>query len=211
MAGEADPGPRPGAASATAQPVQPARIGVLALQGGIAEHVALLTDIGARACRVRTVGDLASIDGIVLPGGESSTIDRLLHLFELADPLRDALRDGLPALATCAGMITLASRITDPAPGQRSLQVLDVTVERNAFGAQVASEEAVVDTADGPVRAAFIRAPIVTRVGPGVEVIAEHHGRVVGVRQGGITAVAFHPELTGDATLHRRLLGSDRR
>src|SRR5699024_3331646 len=117
-----------------------------------------------------------------------------------------ALLAGLPALATCAGMITLAAGIADPAPGQRSLGVLDITVERNAFGAQVASEETLVDTVDGPVRAAFIRAPIVSRVGPGVEVIAEHRGRIVGVRQGTITAVAFHPELADDATLHHRLL-----
>lgn len=180
-------------------------VGVLALQGGISEHVALLTAIGVQPSRVRTSTDLIGLEGIVLPGGESSTIDRLLRIFDLADPLRDALLGGLPALATCAGLITLAAEITDPAPGQGSLGVLDITVQRNAFGAQVESEEAVVDTVDGPVRAAFIRAPIVTRVGSDVEVIAEHRGRIVGVRQGAITAVAFHPELTGDATLHGRL------
>ena len=198
-------------ATPAARPVAQRHIGVLALQGGIAEHLAMLDRIGATPSRVRTPADLAGpdgrvLDGIVLPGGESSTITRLLRIFGLADPLRDALLAGLPALATCAGMITLAAGIADPAPGQRSLGVLDITVERNAFGAQVASEETLVDTVDGPVRAAFIRAPIVSRVGPGVEVIAEHRGRIVGVRQGTITAVAFHPELADDATLHHRLL-----
>ena len=183
-----------------------APIGVLALQGGIAEHLALLTEIGVQPSRVRTPTDLAGLAGIVLPGGESSTIDRLLRIFQLTEPLRAALLGGLPTLATCAGMIVTAREIADPAPGQRSLGALDITVQRNAFGAQVESEEAVVDTIDGPVRAAFIRAPIVTRVGPGVEVIAEHRGRIVGVRQGVLTAVSFHPELAGDATLHRRLL-----
>lgn len=182
------------------------RIGVLALQGGVVEHLQLVTGLGADAVRVRTPPGLDTIDAIVLPGGESSTIDRLLRIFGLADPLRDRIRAGLPTLATCAGLITLAAEIADPAPGQQSLGILDITVQRNAFGAQVESEEAVVDTVDGPVRAAFIRAPIVTRVGPDVEVIAEHRGQIVGVRQGNITAVAFHPELTGDATLHRRLL-----
>lgn len=188
------------------QPPHPARVGVLALQGGVAEHIALLNGIGAQTQLVRTPANLSGIDAIVLPGGESSTIDRLLRIFSLTDPLREALLGGLPALATCAGLITLATEIADPAPGQQSLGILDITVQRNAFGAQVESEEAVVDTVDGPVRAAFIRAPIVTRVGPDVEVIAEHRGQIVGVRQGNITAVAFHPELTGDATLHRQLL-----
>lgn len=189
-----------------AQPPHPARVGVLALQGGVAEHIALLNGIGAQTQLVRTPANLAGIDAIVLPGGESSTIDRLLRIFSLTDPLRESLLGGLPALATCAGLITLAAEIADPAPGQHSLGILDITVQRNAFGGQVESEEAVVDTVDGPVRAAFIRAPIVTRVGPDVEVVAEHRGQIVGVRQGNITAVAFHPELAGDATLHRRLL-----
>ncbi|MFW6600066.1 pyridoxal 5'-phosphate synthase glutaminase subunit PdxT [Propionibacteriaceae bacterium Y2011] len=182
------------------------RIGVLALQGGVAEHLDLLTGLGADAVRVRTPADLDGLTGIVLPGGESSTIDRLLRMFELSEPLRDLIVGGLPTLATCAGLITLSDTIEDPAPGQRTLGLLDITVRRNAFGAQVVSEEATVDTADGPVRAAFIRAPIVIRVGSGVEVLARHRGQVVGVRTATVTAVAFHPELTGDATLHRWLL-----
>lgn len=184
------------------------RIGVIALQGGVREHLDLLESVGVHGVRVRTPQDLAGLDGIVLPGGESSTIDRLLRIFDLTDPLREAIRAGLPTLATCAGLITLAEQIIDPAPGQQSLGILDITVQRNAFGAQVKSEEATVDTTDGPVRAAFIRAPIVTRVGSGVEVIAEHRGRVVGVRAGAVTAVAFHPELTGDALLHASLARS---
>ncbi|MGD7707409.1 pyridoxal 5'-phosphate synthase glutaminase subunit PdxT [Microlunatus sp. Y2014] len=182
------------------------RIGVLALQGGVTEHLDLLTGLGADAVRVRTPADLAGLDGIVLPGGESSTIDRLLRMFELAAPLRTLIGGGLPTLATCAGLIILADFLEDPAPGQQTLGLLDITVRRNAFGAQVVSEEATLDTPDGPVRAAFIRAPIVTRVGPGVEVLARHHGQVVGVRTGTVTAVAFHPELTADTTLHQWLL-----
>lgn len=183
------------------------RVGVLALQGGVAEHVRVIEGLGATAVLVKRPAHLDQLDGLVLPGGESSTIDRLLRIFGLVEPLRTAIRGGLPVLATCAGMITLADEIEDPAPGQQTLGLLDITVRRNAFGSQVESEEAVVATADGPVAAAFIRAPIVTRVGAGVEVIAEHRGQIVGVRSGGITAVAFHPEVVGDATLHRRLLG----
>lgn len=190
-----------------AMPKPPARVGVLALQGGVAEHVRVLRDLGAEAVLVKRASDLEGLSGLVLPGGESSTIDRLLRIFGLVEPLQEAIRGGLPVLGTCAGMITLATGIEDPAPGQQTLGLLDITVRRNAFGSQVESEEAVVDTADGPVSAAFIRAPIVTRVGPGVEVIAEHRGQVVGARCGVVTAIAFHPELVGDATLHRRLLG----
>lgn len=184
----------------------PARVGVLALQGGVAEHVEILRMLGADTVLVRRPAHLEGLTGLVLPGGESSTIERLLNIFDLADPLREAVRAGLPVLATCAGMICLASGIEDPAPGQQGLGLLDITVARNAFGSQVASEEAVVDTVDGPVEAAFIRAPVVTRVGDGVEVIARHRGRIVGVRAGAVTAVSFHPELTGDARLHRRLV-----
>ena len=183
------------------------RIGVVALQGGVAEHVRVLHDLGVDTVLVKRPTHLNGLTGLVLPGGESSTIDRLLRIFGLVEPLQQAIRDGLPVLATCAGMITLAAEIEDPAPGQQTLNLLDITVRRNAFGSQVESEEAVVATADGPVAAAFIRAPIVTRVGEGVEVIAEHRGQVVGVRSGLVTAVAFHPELAGDPTLHRRLLG----
>lgn len=142
----------------------------------------------------------------MLPGGESSTIDRLLRMFGLAAPLRALIAGGLPTLATCAGMVLLAEAIVDPAPGQQSLGILPITVQRNAFGTQIVSEEALVETVDGLVRAAFIRAPIVIEVGPGVEVTARHRGRIVGARRGDVTAISFHPELTGDATLHAWLV-----
>ena len=182
------------------------RVGVLALQGGVAEHVRMLESAGAQAVLVRRPVHLADLDGIVLPGGESSTIDRLLRLFGLADPLRALITGGLPTLATCAGMVLLAEAIQDPAPDQQSLGILPITVQRNAFGAQVVSEEALVETVDGPVRAAFIRAPIVIEVGQDVEVTARHRGRIVGVRRADVTAISFHPELTGDPTLHARLV-----
>lgn len=179
---------------------------MLALQGGVVEHRRLLTSLGAEVVAVRRPAQLADLDGIVLPGGESSTQDRLLRLFDLAVPLATAITDGLPTLGTCAGMVLLAAAVLDPAPGQQSLRVLDVDVRRNAFGPQIDSESSVVDTTDGPVAAAFIRAPEVVRVGDGVQVIARHRDRVVGVRSGAVTAIAFHPELTGDRTLHREFL-----
>ena len=190
-------------------------VGVLALQGGVREHVRLLESLGARTAPLRVPSDLAGPDGLrvdalVLPGGESSTIDRLLRLFGLQEPLADAIRGGTPTLGTCAGLILLARHVLDPAPGQRSLGVLDVTVRRNAFGPQVDSAEAHLETADGPARVAFIRAPQVTQTGPGVEVLARHAGRVVAVRQDAITGVAFHPELTGEPLFHRRLLADTR-
>lgn len=166
----------------------------------------LLERVGAEAVAVRRPPHLYHLDGMILPGGESSTIDRLLRLFELADPLRDLLLGGMPLLATCAGLITLARGIEDPAPGQRSLGVLDVDVRRNAFGSQTHSEVAMVTVDGWPVQAAFIRAPSITRVGPGVNVTAWHRGEIVAVRSGSVVAVAFHPELTGDATLHAALL-----
>ena len=205
-------------------------VGVLALQGGVAEHLAMVESLGARAVRVRSDSDLIgddgapAIDALVLPGGESSTMDRLCRTFGLFDPLRSVIASGLPVLGTCAGLIMLASRIEDPAPGQQSLGVLDVTVARNAFGSQVDSAEVSLpwagnvashdsqrdDAAAAPsdvVRAAFIRAPAVTRVGPGVEVLARHRDAVVAVRQGNILGISFHPELTGDIAVHRELLG----
>ncbi len=189
------------------------RVGLLALQGGVAEHARLLTDLGADVVRVRAPSDLAGADGarvdaLVLPGGESSTIDKLLRIFELAEPLRELIATGLPTLGTCAGLVLLARDLVDPAPGQQSLGVLDVTVQRNAFGPQVDSAETGLETALGPVRVAFIRAPIVTRLGAGVTSLATWRRRVVAVRQGAITGIAFHPELTGDPTFHRSLLGA---
>ena len=186
-------------------------VGVLALQGGVSEHAELLESLGVRAAWVRTPADLLGsaglrVDAMVLPGGESSVIDRLLRTFELFEPLRTAIADGLPTLATCAGLILLADEVLDPAPGQRSLQVLDVGVRRNAFGSQVDSSVETLQTAQGPVSVAFIRAPEVVRVGAGVSVIAQRGSSIVGVRQASITALAFHPELTGEDRFHRGLI-----
>lgn len=188
-----------------------ATVGVLALQGGVREHVGVLEGLGARVALLRRPEDLVGPDGlrvdaVVLPGGESSAIDKLLRLFGLFDPLRDAISGGLPTLATCAGLILLAKDVVDPAPGQQSLGVLDVTVRRNALGPQVDSAETELDTTLGAVKVAFIRAPIITRTGDGVEVIARRDDNIVGVRQGAITGVSFHPELTGEQAFHRLLL-----
>ena len=188
-------------------------IGVLALQGGVAEHVRVLQELDARTVPLRTPSDLLGPDGLrvdalVLPGGESSTIDRLLRTFGLFEPLRTAIADGLPTLGTCAGLILLAREVLDPAPGQQSLGVLDVAVRRNAFGSQVDSAELDLETTDGPVRVAFIRAPEVVAVGPDVDVLARRGDAVVAVRSGVVTGLAFHPELTGEARFHRRLLAA---
>lgn len=218
-------------------------VGVLALQGGVAEHLAILESLGARAVRVRSASDViggngaAVIDALVLPGGESSTMDRLCRTFGLFDPLRQVVAAGLPVLGTCAGLIMLATHIEDPAPGQQSLGVLDVTVTRNAFGSQIDSAEVslewagrraasgrngaadcaaadalgpAADPAGAPsdvVRAAFIRAPAVTRMGERVAVLARYRDAVVAVRQANILGISFHPELTGDTTVHEELLG----
>lgn len=199
---------------ATASGGSAPRVGVLALQGGVAEHLAMLDALGARTRRVRRPADLEGLDALVLPGGESSTIDRLTRIFGLREPLVEAIWGGLPVLGTCAGLILLSSRIEDPAPGQQSLGLLDVAVARNAFGSQTASAEVrlpwagrVGGSEGGSVRAAFIRAPAVTAVGPDVEVLARHEDRVVAVRQGSMLGISFHPELTGDTTVHEELLG----
>lgn len=195
------------------------RIGVLALQGGVEEHIEVLESLGADTRRVRQVADLEGLDGLVLPGGESTVIDRLARSFGLAEPLRAAIDAGLPVLATCAGLIYLARELENPAAGQQTLGALDVTVRRNGFGNQRFSAERVVPVIldDGEagvggdvvdVDASFIRAPIVTRTGPGVEAIATVSGNagegefIVGVRSGAITALSFHPEENGDARVH---------
>ncbi|WP_269928560.1 pyridoxal 5'-phosphate synthase glutaminase subunit PdxT [Kocuria massiliensis] len=186
-------------------------VGVLALQGGVAEHVEMLGRLGASTRLVRRAEHLTGLDALVLPGGESSTIDRLTRLFDVRDPLIEAIRGGLPTLGTCAGLIMLASQIDDPAPGQQSLGVMDIEVSRNAFGSQVDSAEVTLawkGTAVDAVRAAFIRAPIVTRLGGAVEALAEHEGKVVAVRQGHLLGISFHPELTGDPSVHQELLAS---
>jgi 5'-phosphate synthase pdxT subunit len=191
--------------------VTSATIGVLALQGGVREHHDLLDGLGARVTLVRQLRDLIGPDGprvdaLVLPGGESSTIEKLLHIFDLFDVLRETIVAGMPTLGTCAGLVLLANEVLDPAPGQRSLQALDVTVRRNAFGSQVDSACTRLTTTLGRVRVAFIRAPVVTRMGPGVAVLGLHAGKVVGVQQGCVTGISFHPELTGESAFHKALV-----
>jgi 5'-phosphate synthase pdxT subunit len=189
-------------------------IGVLALQGDVREHLRVLDSVGARPVAVRREAELAGCDGLVLPGGESTTMAKLARMFDLLDPLRDRIRDGLPAFGTCAGMILLADRIEDGIEGQETLGGLDITVRRNAFGRQVDSFETDLDLTglDDPVHAVFIRAPWVESVGDGVEVLArvsdqsDHEaaaGKVVAVRQGPLMATSFHPEVGGDGRVHR--------
>jgi 5'-phosphate synthase pdxT subunit len=184
------------------------RIGVLALQGDTREHLAALSEAGAEVSPVRRRGELEKVDGLVIPGGESTTISHLLLELGLLEPLRTLLADGLPAYGSCAGMIMLASEILDAGTGGRAalpLRAIDMTVRRNAFGRQVDSFEGDVDFSglDGPVRAVFIRAPWVERVGAGVQVLARAADHIVAVRQGAALATAFHPEMTGDRRVHR--------
>ena len=180
------------------------RIGVLALQGDFAEHMAMLRDNDVDAVEVRTLAQLQSIDGLIIPGGESTTIARLLIVFDLLQPLRDAIADGLPVWGTCAGAILLADDV--PGLDRTPLGVMDMSVDRNAFGRQIDSFEADLDIRgiDGPpLRAIFIRAPVIRRVGRGVEVLASlEDGRIVAARQGDLLATSFHPELTDDDRVH---------
>jgi pyridoxal 5'-phosphate synthase pdxT subunit len=181
------------------------RVGVLALQGDVREHLAALEAGGADGVPVRRAGELSAVDGIVIPGGESTTIGRLLGVFGLLEPLREAVAAGLPAFGSCAGMILLASRILDGRDDQPLLGGLDITVRRNAFGRQVDSFETEVEVAGvpgGPVHAVFIRAPVVEQAGAQVRVLAEFEGRSVAVRDARRLATAFHPELSGDARMH---------
>ncbi|HET8789238.1 MAG TPA: pyridoxal 5'-phosphate synthase glutaminase subunit PdxT [Actinomycetes bacterium] len=183
------------------------RVGVLAFQGDVREHLAALAAVGADPVEVRTMADLDSVEGLVVPGGESTVIGKLAARYGLLAPLRARVADGLPVLGTCAGMIFLAREVEGPP--QDLLGVLDVRVRRNAFGRQVASFEAGVDVKGvdgGPVSGAFIRAPWVAEAAPEVEVLAEVDGKVVAVRQGNLLATAFHPELTGEVRLHRWLV-----
>ena len=184
------------------------KIGILALQGDVGEHAAALTALDAAVVEVRTPQDLAGIDGIVLPGGESTTISLLLQSSELFDALDELFVEGMPAFGTCAGMILLAREVLDGRPDQRSFGVVDIAVRRNAFGRQVDSfETALTVEGVGSVPAVFIRAPVVERVGEGVEVLATVDGRPVLCRQGATLVAAFHPELSDDLRLHRLFLG----
>ncbi|MEV0677641.1 pyridoxal 5'-phosphate synthase glutaminase subunit PdxT [Actinosynnema sp. NPDC050436] len=188
-------------------------VGVLALQGDVREHLVALAEADVLARPIRRPEELAEVDGVVLPGGESTAISRLLGTFELLEPLRARIKEGMPAYGSCAGMILLADRVLDGRPDQHQLGGLDIVVRRNAFGRQVDSFEADLDFTDvGEVHAVFIRAPWVESTGEGVEVLARvpesadagaAAGRIVAVRQGHVLATSFHPELTGDGRVHR--------
>lgn len=201
------------------------RVGVLALQGDVREHLAVLESLGARAVKVRRAEELEAIDGLVVPGGESTTIDKLARAFGVAEPLREKIQDGFPVFGSCAGMILLADEIADPAEDlagapQETFGGLDITVRRNAFGRQRESFETDlefkdIDQAGGPVHAVFIRGPWVERVGSSVEVLAEvdpqhashtatldGRSRIVAVRSGSLLATSFHPEVTGERRVH---------
>jgi pyridoxal 5'-phosphate synthase pdxT subunit len=190
------------------------RVGVLALQGDVREHLRALRDSGAEPVPVRRPAELESVDALVIPGGESTTIGKLAAAFDLIEPLRKRIAGGMPAYGSCAGMILLADRVLDGVEGQQTLGGLDVTVRRNAFGRQVDSFEetiALSGVPGGPFHAVFIRAPWVESVGPDVEVLGTVEagpaaGRIVAVRQGGLLATSFHPELAGDARVHARFV-----
>lgn len=183
-----------------------ARVGVLALQGDVREHVKILTSLGVEAEPVRVAEELDAVDGLVIPGGESTTIGKLAERFELLEPLRRRIQEGMPAFGTCAGMIFLAGSVTEGS--QPLLGALDIVVQRNAFGRQNDSFEAELDVAglDEPFHAVFIRAPWVEKTGTGVEILARVDDHPVMVRQGRILAGSFHPELTDDDRIHRLFL-----
>lgn len=207
------PGHRPAAAREPAAAVTPDApvVGVLALQGDVAEHQRALAAAGARPVTVRRPDELDAVDGLVIPGGESTTIWKLAVIFDLMDPLRKRISAGLPVFGSCAGMIMLADRLLDGTQGQETLGGIDMTVRRNAFGRQVDSFESDIPLAgiasppEPPFRAVFIRAPWVEETGSPVEIIGTEPatGRIVAVRQGPLLATSFHPELTGDARVHR--------
>jgi pyridoxal 5'-phosphate synthase pdxT subunit len=183
------------------------KVGLLALQGDFAAHAAMVRDAGGEPVEVRTADQLAAVDALIIPGGESTTIRKLAHRFELIEPLRERAAAGLPILGTCAGLIACAREIADG--DEPIIGCLDVTVRRNAYGRQVDSFESDVDVAGvGVMRAVFIRAPRIERVGEGVEVLATRNDEPVAVRERNVVCVAFHPELTGDARLHQLLIGA---
>jgi 5'-phosphate synthase pdxT subunit len=186
------------------------KVGVLALQGAFREHREVLDALGVDAVEVRVPEQLDALDALILPGGESTTMSRLLDTSGLRAPLAARLADGLPVLGTCAGMILLATEVVDGRPDQRSFGVIDVSVRRNAYGRQLASFEAPLDIAEsfvgGPFPGVFIRAPRIERAGAAVEVLAEHDGHPVLARQGGAVVASFHPELSGDLRLHEWFL-----
>lgn len=186
------------------------KVGVLALQGDFREHIAVLRGFGADVVPIRRASELSEIDGLVIPGGESSVMDKLARTFGLLDPLREAIAGGLPVYGTCAGLIMLSSSILDGIEGQESLGAVDIDVRRNAFGSQTDSFEVDLEVAaigDPPLHAVFIRAPVVERVGQAVETLAAlDDGRVVAVQQGNVLGTSFHPEMTQDHRFHAYFL-----
>ncbi|MGV8886250.1 MAG: pyridoxal 5'-phosphate synthase glutaminase subunit PdxT [Microbacteriaceae bacterium] len=190
------------------------RVGVLALQGDFREHLSVLSHLGAEGVSVRREADLERLDGLVIPGGESSVMDKLSRLFGLAEPLRAAVASGLPVYGTCAGLIMLADTVLDSITGQQSVGGLDIAVRRNAFGSQLDSFESDLDIAvlgAPPVRAVFIRAPVVETVGDSVSVLASlDDGRIVAVEQDHLMGTSFHPEMTGDTRFHEYFLSKIR-
>jgi 5'-phosphate synthase pdxT subunit len=180
------------------------KVGVLALQGDVREHARALDETGATPVLVKTPENLASVEALVIPGGESTTIGKLLDRFGLLQPVVERARSGMSLFGTCAGMILMAKEIRGPEPAPHRLNLMDIAVRRNAYGRQVDSFEADLDveTMDGPLTAAFIRAPVVERVGDGVEVLAHWEHQPVLVRQGHLLAASFHPEITGEPRLH---------
>ncbi|MEV5380133.1 pyridoxal 5'-phosphate synthase glutaminase subunit PdxT [Streptosporangium nondiastaticum] len=186
-------------------PLSTPTIGVLALQGDVREHLIALAAADALARPVRRPEELAEIDGLVIPGGESTTMSKLAVVFGMLEPLRERVKAGMPVYGTCAGMIMLADKILDGREDQETLGGIDMIVRRNAFGRQNESFEAAVEMAGiegGPVEGVFIRAPWVESVGAAAEVVATHDGHTVAVRQGNVLATSFHPELTGDHRVH---------
>jgi 5'-phosphate synthase pdxT subunit len=186
------------------------RVGILALQGDVREHAAMLDGLGADVRPVRRADELSAVDGLVIPGGESSVIDKLSRAFGMREPVREAIAEGMPVYGTCAGLILLADRITDGIRGQQTFGGLDVTVRRNAFGTQVDSFEVDLDVpvlGAPAVHAVFIRAPLVEEAGDDVERLASlEDGRLVAVRQGALLGTAFHPEVTGESRFHALFL-----
>ena len=185
-------------------------VGILALQGDVREHAQVLRELGAEVSLVRRPAELAAVDGLVIPGGESSVIDKLARAFGMQTPIRDAIVAGMPVYGTCAGMIMIADRLSNPIAGQETFGGIDVTVARNAFGSQVDSFETDLDVdafGGGPVHATFIRAPLVTSVGAAATALATlPDGGVVAVEQGPLLATAFHPEVSGETRFHERFL-----
>lgn len=187
------------------------RVGVLAFQGDVREHILVLERLGAEVIKVRRPEELASIDGLVIPGGESSVMDKLVRLFGMYEPLKAAIVSGLPVFGTCAGLIMLSNNILDAMDDQKTLGGLDVDVRRNAFGTQIDSFEtnlSMPTVTNDPIAATFIRAPIVERVGSGVTVLARlDDGRIVAVEEGNLLGISFHPEVNGDTRIHEYFLG----